>query len=307
MRQRFKVTIIAIAALVAWFWFKPDAPPSGQPAQLLSVVDVPRSETWVGGLSGLDLTFDGAEFVFVTDRGRIAKGHVQRTDGRLSGIEITNSQVLVNAQGRAWDRLETDAEGVALAPSGSVFVSFEHAHRVHRYNALDLPDAKPSFARAWGALSPNRGLEALAVDADGSLFAIPEQVNAGAWEALVYRRKQGEAWHQAFTLAVDPEFSPVGADFGPDGRLYVLERGLYPFGFYSRVRAMNVSETGITEIETVLHTRLGTHGNLEGLAVWQDAAGALRLTMVSDNNFYPFMRSEIVEYGLRQRVASPTQ
>jgi hypothetical protein len=38
------------------------------------------------------------------------------------------------------------------------------------------------------------------------------------------------------------------------------------------------------------------HGNLEGLAVWQDALGTIRLTMLSDDNFNSFQRSEFVEY-----------
>lgn len=307
MRRRFTVAVISVLALAPWFWFKPEAPLSNQAAALLSVTDIPRDEDWIGGLSGIDLTPDGTEFVFVTDRGHVARGHLRRADGQLTGVEINTKRQLVDPRGRLWKTLQTDAEGVALAASGSVFVSFEHAHRVHAYPTLDTPDEKPSYTRAWGALTPNRGLEALAIQEDGSLFAIPEQVNPGASEALVYRRKPGEAWKQAFTLPARHKFSPVGADFGPDGRLYVLERGLYPFGFYSRVRTMTVHEDGVTDIETVLHTKLGTHGNLEGLAVWRDAAGMIRLTMVSDDNFYPFMRGEIVEYGLRQRVASPSQ
>jgi hypothetical protein len=122
---------------------------------------------------------------------------------------------------------------------------------------------------------------------------------------LVYRRIPGEDWTQAFTMPVDPEFAPVGADFGPDGKLYLLERAIYPFGFYSRVRVMTVEMEGVSGIETVLQTRLGTHGNLEGLSVWQDPAGQIRLTMVSDDNYLPFMRSQLVEYVLVDRVALP--
>ncbi len=306
MRRRFTVAVIGIVAFAPWFWFKPVAPPD-QPAHLLSVTDIPRDEDWIGGLSGIDVTPDGAEFVFVTDRGHVARGKLLRRDGQLTGIEIDTKRVLVDPRGRVWETLQTDAEGVAWAASGSVFVSFEHAHRVHAYPTLDTPEKLPSYTHAWGALKQNGGLEALAIQDGGSLFAIPEHVQPGAWAALVYRRKPGETWQQAFTLPVTDEFSPVGADFGPDGRLYVLERGLYPFAFYSRVRAMTVQEDGVTDIETILHTKLGAHGNLEGIAVWRDAAGTIRLTMVSDDNFYPFMRGEIVEYALTQRVATQPQ
>ena len=93
---------------------------------------------------------------------------------------------------------------------------------------------------------------------------------------------------------------PTGADFGPDGRFYILERGHYSLGFHSSgARCLTLTETGFTDIQTILQTPWGTHGNLEGLSVWRDQDGHIRLTMVSDDNFLPFLRSEIVEYILR--------
>jgi hypothetical protein len=70
---------------------------------------------------------------------------------------------------------------------------------------------------------------------------------------------------------------------------------------------MRLSGGEFTEIETVLQTRLGDHGNLEGLAVWRDTDGLLRLTMVSDDNFLSFLPGEIVEYVLSTGVASPAE
>ena len=42
----------------------------------------------------------------------------------------------------------------------------------------------------------------------------------------------------------------------------------------------------------------GVYDNLEGIAVWRDDAGGLHLTMISDDNFIFFQRTEIVEYDL---------
>jgi len=89
----------------------------------------------------------------------------------------------------------------------------------------------------------------------------------------------------------------VAADFGPDGRLYVLERqfrGL--MGFASRVRRFRLGMDRLLAEETLLETAVGLHDNLEGLSVWRDAGGALRLTMIADDNFSFFQRTEIVEY-----------
>ena len=46
-----------------------------------------------------------------------------------------------------------------------------------------------------------------------------------------------------------------------------------------------------------METRLRAHDNLEGISVWQDEQG-LRMTLISDDNFRAFQRTEIVEYRL---------
>jgi hypothetical protein len=84
----------------------------------------------------------------------------------------------------------------------------------------------------------------------------------------------------------------VGADFGPDGLFYILERTVSPLGFRSRVQGL--------DDQVLLSTLPSKHGNLEGISVWRDSAGQTRVTMVSDNNFLSVLRSEIVEYSLQE-------
>ena len=50
-----------------------------------------------------------------------------------------------------------------------------------------------------------------------------------------------------------------------------------------------------------LQSGIGQHDNLEGISVWQDASGAIRLTMIADDNFNFFQKTELVEY----RLSSP--
>ncbi len=304
MRRRFAVPLIAAIGIAPWLWFHPAPAPDGLPAQLVSTVKVPRIGDWVGGLSGLDLSADGTQFHMVTDRGHRLTGELARKNGALTAVKILDHQPVRDDKGATVFFPDTDAEGVAMDGAGRVFVSFEHAHRVLAYDTWDAPARWPSYTDAWRTLSNNEGLEALAVDAEGTLYTLPERINLGATDVLVYRRKPGGDWVQPFTLPVQSNLAPVGADFGPDGRFYVLERGHYPFGFYSRVRSMSVSENGFSNIETVLRSQLFDHGNLEGLAVWRDGDGVTRLKMVSDDNFLPFMRGEIVEYVLSDRVAN---
>jgi len=96
-----------------------------------------------------------------------------------------------------------------------------------------------------------------------------------------------------------PPAGRVGADFGPDGLLYILER--YNIGllaFASRVRRFKVHDDRIGNEEFILETPIGAYDNLEGLSVWRDAGGHIRLTMISDDNFSQQQRTEIVEFRL---------
>jgi len=72
-------------------------------------------------------------------------------------------------------------------------------------------------------------------------------------------------------------------------------------GFSSRVRRL---EIGTGAVETVFQSPIGDHDNLEGLAVWRDESGAIRLTMVSDDNFRRALQeTEFVEYVLDPAAA----
>lgn len=309
MRRRFAVALAGgtLLAVGFWAWQSNDPPEGTYPGRLVTVLDI--AEDGLGGLSGLDYTVDGSELVLISDRGSFAHAEITRRAGRPEALHFVTRQMLVDPdkvttqvpQDEDWPL--NDAEGLAITQDGVSFVSFEHEHRVLQFRVLGTdPDAR-SYTPFWGALGMNSGLEALAVAADGTLYAVPEGIPSGAWEAPVYRRGQDEDWYAAFTLPVTAEFKPVGADIGPDGRLYILERRFHLLGFYSRVRSMEVGPRGVTDIRTELSTHRGDHGNLEGIAVWRDAEGHIRLTMVSDNNYLPVMRNQLVEYVLDHRVA----
>ena len=150
---------------------------------------------------------------------------------------------------------------------------------------------------AFKQLPENKALEALAIDRRGHLFTLPEgAVTPGG--AIPVWRWNGTGWSQPFSLPRRGKFKPVSADFGPDGKFYVLERDFTFFGFRSRLRRWAVTPAGLGSEETLLKTAAGTHDNLEGLSVWQDAAGRLRATMVSDDNFNALQVTELVEYAL---------
>ena len=303
MRKTHSIALIIAAAVLPWWALSPDppvVPPDSQPAQRLTVFDWHVDADWFGGLSGFEVDSQGSVFYAVTDRGHLLRGTLSREQDALTGAVITDHADVVDDRGRVRLFPHTDAEGLALDGQGRLNVSFEHAHRVLRYDSWGASAIWPGYTRSWRALSNNGGMETIAVDDAGTLFTIPEAIATGADEALVYRRYPDTPWEQPFTLPLSDGFAAVGGDFGPDGRFYLLERAFFVPGFRTRVRSMIVQDDGFVDIRTELETRLGTHGNLEGLAVWRDGDGRIRLLMVSDDNFLPFLPSQLVEYVLTE-------
>jgi len=315
MRRRIAIALIAapLAVTASWAWTSSDPPPSEQPARPVATLGIEADGDWLGGLSGIELTSDGSQFVMITDRGHIARGTIKRDGDRPVAVSIATHNLLVEEeqvktqvpQDADWPL--ADAEGLAVDAQGRAFVSFEHEHRVQAYDAMDQREGDISHTRSWGALDKNKGIEALALSDEGILYAIPEGLGRRAWEAMVFYRGPDLRWLHNFTIPADSDFLPVGADFGPDGRFYVLERKFTALGFYTRVRSMTMNTQSAGDVRLLLQTARGDHGNLEGIAVWRDSTGSIRLTMVSDDNFLPFMRGELVEYVVEDGLATRGQ
>ncbi|MGR3452538.1 esterase-like activity of phytase family protein [Pseudooceanicola sp.] len=291
--MRFGPAVALIATLLA-------APVRAEPpetARWLSSTDLPRDQAGLGGLSGLEVSVDGTSLVALSDRGTLFRGTIARAGETITAIRFDAGVALRGPDGQRLTDTYADPEGLALGPDGRVYISFENQHRVLSYPP-DMARATPMpMHRAFRALQLNSGLEAMAMDEAGRLYVVPERSGHVKRPFPVWRLEDG-TWTEVFAIPRHPPYLPVGADFGPDGRLYLLERHFAGLGFSSRVRAFELGEGGITAEEVLLETGTGTHGNLEGLAVWQDDTGAIRLTMVSDDNFLGFLPSQIVEYAL---------
>lgn len=273
---------------------------------------IPKTQT-TQGLSGIEVSADGTQVLAISDDGWFLRGHIQRSDGALSAFSVDPPPVRMRSLSGDWMAgHQRDAEGLAVAPDGRVFVSFEVYHRVRLWRDLQAPAIWLPDRPENAGFQPNSGMEALALGPDGALYALPETpaVDGGI---PVFRfqvppqrlrpdgtpidRHTDIPWTVAFTLPARGWFRPVGADFGPDGRFYLLERGVVvPIGFRSRVRRFVFGPDGATDEETLLETLPGSHGNLEGISVWRDSTGDIRLTMITDDNGLALQRNEIVEY-----------
>ena len=249
-----------------------------------------------GGFSGLEVSDDGATFRAINDNAITATGRFKRDGGRIVGVETDPLEPLFFADARPiWAaKDENDAEGLALLPDGRFVVSFEGDHRLMVFGPDRVGQELPrdlSFSR----LAENSGFEALAVDAEGALYVIPERSGRINRDFPVYRWRGGTGWDAPFSIRRDAGFLPVGADFARDGRLYLLERGFAGFGFRSRVRVLMLAGTTVTSDTVIFTSRTGQFDNLEGLSVWTDAEGRTRLTLVSDDNYKSFQQTQFVE------------
>jgi len=285
-------------ALVAALWLGLGVQAAENPPRLLEDARVGwRTTDGLGSLSGITVNADGSRVVAVSDKGSFVSGRLRRDGtGAITGVERLASGPLLDPRGNAVTRFDVDAEGMALGPDGRLYVSFEANHRVWAYSAMDqAADPLPQPAE-FRALQNNSGLEALFTGPDGLIHAIPERSGKLDRPFPVYRFAQGD-WSRAFGIPRRPPHLITGADVGPDGRLYVLERhwnGL--LGFSTRIRRFAMAAGGIHGEEVLLESRIGQYDNLEGLSSWRDAQGRVRLLLVSDDNASFFQRTELVEF-----------
>lgn len=259
------------------------------------------SYTWdtelIVGLSGLEVAADGERFWTVGDRGFWLTGRFEREGDAIAGIRLDAIEALRGSNGypvsarRVGDW--SDAEGLAIAPDGTAWVSFERWAHVWRYDAgladtatwiKDHPTFK-DYAENWQ-------LEALALSPDGTLYTFPEKPLKDGFP--IYRL-DGETWVIDGYLPEMDLFAIVGADFADDGDLYILERKLVVgLWWQNRIRRVRLDGT----LDEILWTGArGEYPNLEGIAVWSDPEG-LRITLVSDNNGDRDDPTQFVEFRL---------
>ena len=250
-----------------------------------------------GGFSGIEILNGGQDFVALSDKATFVTGQITRNaDGQVTGM-VANPilRLLDGKTGKPLIGWRTDSEGLAIDRDGHAFVSFENRPGVAR---LDLENGAtrdlnrhPDFAK----LSRNGALEALAIGDDQTLYTVPERPESR--EVPVYRWRNG-VWDKKLHLPRRGEFAAVAADI-LDDKLYLLEREFRLIGgFASRLRRFDITESGLSGETTLLETPMGMFDNLEGLSVWRDATGAVRATLISDDNFFVLQQTQIIEFRL---------
>lgn len=278
--------VVAASAIASW-----QLPAGGQ-----------HATTWwwseddpnFGGFSGLHVSADGAEFTAITDRGYWMTGTLHRDGPRLTGVDTTALRPLLGEDGRPLTRPQSDAEALRIAPDGTAFIAFEQRIGIRRYPTLDGIPTRLSN-EPFRRLPFNTELESVAL-LEGNVVTVPEIPRDDIFTVWIHEPD----WTPLFEIPARGIFRISDADIF-EGHFYILERAFFGVAFGSRVRRFDLDGGG--EV-TLFTSRPGKFDNLEGLSVWRDGADVV-LTMISDDNFMPFERTEIVEY--RFDDASVTQ
>jgi hypothetical protein len=131
----------------------------------------------------------------------------------------------------------------------------------------------------------------------GRLYTLPEDTRKKGADFPVWRW-DGTAWSQPFLLpraTSSCRSAPISARTA--GSTCWSATSTASGASPAASAPSRSAATGIAAEETVLQTDPGVHDNLEGLSVWRDGRGTIRLTMVSDDNQKFYLRHEIVEYA----------
>ncbi len=255
-----------------------------------------------GGLSGLEVRADGIGFFAVSDDGVLYEGALIRdADGTLTGATIDRTVPLLMENGKRPDpKRFRDLEGLALLPDDRLSMTAEGKSRLLTYSDVTGTPTKRNLPKRARTAPKNIGFEAFAISDSARLYLIPEGSATVREPFPIYRDADNGTWRHIYNFPRSGGFRPVGADFGPDGHLYILTRNFAGFGFNTRIdRVIFDADTPVRH-EHLFTSKLGQFDNLEGLAVWQDATGALRLIAVSDDNFSRFQRTMMVEFLLQE-------
>ncbi len=266
-----------------------------------------------GALSGLRM-LDHSRLLSVTDTGLWFAATILRdSSDRPVGLSKGQIAPLVDENNAIFEnKWQSDSEGLAIK-GGNVFVSTEQDARILKYKfpagsslpqgpAVIIDDARPK-----PRLRYNFGMEAIA--------AIPIQTGGGkfAGELIALSEyslnpqgnirgflSQGEHWKE---LSVRPRdfFFVTDAAFLPNGDLLILERrfslGTGPAVRIRRVAGNDIVAGAVLDGDVVLDlTRAQQIDNLEGLSVFRDRNGQVRIALVSDDNHFELQRTLYLEF-----------
>ena len=272
----------------------------------------PHVTTWddpspqFGGLSALLIENGGTSLITGSDRGTVFSATLTRgADGNIEQITGMAEYPIKLPDGGPVDRFKADLEGLSRLPDGKLALSFEGYSRIMTMKTLGADTVWTHRWNRFQSYFSNAAFEGLATLPDGRLMAMVEKRGRYGRAKAYVQGDQG--WGGPYPVPVTPRFRITGADVGPDGCLYTLERRFGVFtGMQYRVMR-NWQDGGLWtpdapwQSEVLYISAKGRDGNGEGLSVWR-AGQALRISVITDDGFFPLHDTQLVELQVADGV-----
>ena len=263
-------------------------------------LNIDRNEKDYGGFSGLLIKNAGTEALVVTDKSFFFVLELRRDDNDfLTGYSVIKKGRILSSKGEHLNGRNTDSESIAMDTNNNYYISFESNHRIMMHTEVEgkgiFVPKHPMFRK----LSVNKGIEALAIDNENRLIAIPEKPPLGISDVPIFRL-QNNKWEIIKYVKIEDNFLVTDAEILPMGLLLILERKFsWTQGFKTRFRLISLDKFDNTEPIIVFTSMANQFDNLEGMTFWKDKKGEMRILTVSDDNFHPLQQSEIREFFLK--------
>lgn len=253
-----------------------------------------------GGISSM--TWEGDALLAISDRGDLIRIEPRRglpPGGQVIGPLPDGPTPRIGGYGR-------DAESSARGPDGALWVGFEGANAIWRYDA--------GIARATGHVVPpamagwprNGGAEAMVRLADGRFLVFAEEAKgdrAGCFAGLLFPGDPVDRADPArFDYRPPDGYVVTDARLLPDGRLLMLHRRYTPLDGASAILSL-VDPSTISAGAEVTGTRIArlapplTVDNMEALEVSREGDDTI-LWIASDDNFSSVQRTLLMRFRL---------
>mgnify|MGYP001431013669 CR=1 FL=1 len=263
-------------------------------------LNIDRNEKDYGGFSGLVISNEGTEALVVTDKSFFFVLELRRDENEiLTGYSVIRKGRILSSKGEHLNGRNTDSESIVIDKNNNYYISFESNHRIMMHAKVEGKGVFVPKHPMFRKLSVNKGIEALAIDADNRLIAIPEKPPSGISDIPIFRL-QNDKWEIIKYVKINDNFLVTDAEILPEGLLLILERKFsWTQGFKTRFRLISLDKFDNKEPVTIFTSTANQFDNLEGVTLWRDKNGEMRILTVSDDNFHPLQQSEIREFFLK--------
>lgn len=281
----------------------------------LGSLELKSEDPRFGGLSSLQISSDGSQFLAISDRGYWVGGLLDHQGDQVAGLRNVVIAPLLDLNGSPLTEISKeagDAEAIAEIPGSGIIVSFEGKDaRLWHYGVSMTDYARPVTPRPLPlpldvvkeirSLPWNGGIEAMTSLPGGTLIAIAEDSNHS--DDLLDGWIISSSQIAKFKYRMTENFRPTDLATLPDGNLVLLERRFNLLkGLAARIRTIKADD--LLNGDPVEGEEIATLAfpfnvdNMEGIAVRENERGDTLIYLVSDDNYHPLQRTLLMSFKL---------